>query len=210
MDTTKAKKSHVNLSKAEWADIRTVWENDPREGHVWLVTQLDLTVTRNAIIARAKREGWTKRVSAKSIIEQSHRNADSIYKVDSVTHSVTVVTPESQNSVTVVTTKEANEIAIDLRTAIIQSHRDDTKTFREKDLPTMIDIDSCRVGKMRIDAIKVMHDIERKAWNLDANVEDTSAGMATDAELEAIYSKAMAESRRMQKEVEKRNRENAW
>lgn len=121
----------AKLSSAEWADIRAVWENDPREGHAWLVTQLDVTVTSKAILMRAKREGWTKKVSAKSIADQSYRRADKKYKADSVTQSVTHVTPQDQNSVTGVTEQDFVEKAIDLRTTIIQGHRDDAKDFRE-------------------------------------------------------------------------------
>ena len=120
----------AKLSRAQWEEIKITWENDPRDGYAWLittVTELGVTVTSKAILMRAKREGWAKKVSAKYIANQANRKADNKYKVDSVTNFVTVVTNQDQNYVTAVTSKEAEEKAIDLRTTIIQSHRDDCK-----------------------------------------------------------------------------------
>lgn len=207
MDTKKAKKNPVKLTKEQWQEIRTRWENDPREGHSWLVNEMSLPLTHNTIFVKAKREGWTKLISPKKVAEQAHRNADNHFVVCHHDGLVTLVNEENPNFVNVLTNQEANEIAIDLRTSIIQGHRDDAKSFRDVDLKLMDTMDGARIAKIKIDAIKVLHDIERKAWNLDANVEDTSAGVSTNDEMDAIYSKAMAESRRMQKEVEKRKRE---
>jgi hypothetical protein len=199
------------MSKTQWEEIRTTWENDPREGYVWLVstlTELGFTLTSNAILMRAKREGWAKKVSAKKIANQADRNADGKYKVDSFSHSVSLVSLEDQNFVSALTSKKAEEKAIDLRTAIIEKHRN-AVTEHEAHFPlsAMIDAEIGKAAKISIDVIKSRMEIERKAWNLDAAVEDTSAGMATEAEMNAIYGKAIEESRRMQKEVEKRNRE---
>lgn len=201
------KKKPVKLTKEQWQQVRTRWENDPRDGYAWLVNELSLPLTGNALLMKAKRDGWAKVVSAKTIAEHAHRNADNTYQVDSVTHSVSTVSTDSQNSVSALTNQEATEKAIDLRTAIIQGHRDDAKNFRAVDLKLMDTMDGARIAKIKIDAIKTLHEVERKAWNLDASVEDTSSGVSTDSEMEAIYSKAIAETRRMQKEVEKRKRE---
>lgn len=205
MDTVK--KKPVKLTKEHWQEVRTRWENDPRDGYAWLVNEMSLSLTSNALLMKAKRDGWVKVVSAKTILEQAHRNADNTYQVDSVTHSVSTVSTDGQNYVSALTNQEAADKAIDLRTAIIQGHRDDAKNFRASDLKLMDTMDGARIAKIKIDAIKTLHEVERKAWNLDVNVEDTSSGVATDSEMEAVYSKAMAETRRMQKEVEKRKRE---
>lgn len=199
----------AKLSRAQWEEIRLRWENDPRDSYAWLVTELSLSVTRNTISVKAKRDGWTKRVSAKEIANQSDRKADNKYQVDSVTNSVTVVTAQDQSFVTEMTSKEFEEKAIDLRTTIIQSHRDDWQKHRDEFLMSdmAINFEKAKSAKLVAEIIKLRHEGERKAWNLDAAVEDTSAGMATEAEMDAIYSKAIEESRRMQKEVEKRNRE---
>ncbi len=195
------------MSKGQWEEVRLKWENDPREGYAWLVTEMSLAVTRNTIGVKAKRDGWAKKVSAKEIANQADRKADGKYKVDSVTNSVTVVTAQDQNFVTEMTNKEAEEKAVDLRTAIIEKHRNAVTDHEEKfPLSAMVDSEVGKAAKISIDVIKSRMEIERKAWNLDAAVEDTNAGMATEAEMNAIYDKGIEESRRMQKDVEKRKR----
>lgn len=55
------------LTQEEWDAVRTAWESDPREGYSWLVTELNLPVSRPAIGKVAAREGWKKsKVTQKS------------------------------------------------------------------------------------------------------------------------------------------------
>ncbi|PSJ16890.1 hypothetical protein [Nitrosomonas supralitoralis] len=55
------------LTQEEWDAVRTAWEFDPREGYSWLVTELNLPVSRPAIGKVAAREGWKKsKVTQKS------------------------------------------------------------------------------------------------------------------------------------------------
>jgi hypothetical protein len=204
MDTTKAKKNPVKLTKEQWQEIRTRWENDPRDGYFWLVTELSLSVTNNTILVKAKREGWTKLVGLKMVTEQAHRKADSHFTVCVDDGFVTAVTDSDPNFVTAVT----NETAVDLRASIIEEHRNEWSSHRTTfTIKAMTDYDIARTAKLAGETLRIRQEGERKAWGLDINVEDTSSGMSTDSEMEAIYSKAMAESKRMQKEVEKRNRE---
>lgn len=48
------------LTPKQWADIRQVWETDPREGYAWLIEALELSVSKVAIRKRAISEGWQK------------------------------------------------------------------------------------------------------------------------------------------------------
>jgi len=50
----------AKLSKEQWAAARKRWEDDPREGFAWLVSELNNVVSRSAIAKMAKRNGWTK------------------------------------------------------------------------------------------------------------------------------------------------------
>ena len=48
------------LTAEQWADVRTTWERDSRDGFTWLVRELDLPVTAPAVRKRALSEEWAK------------------------------------------------------------------------------------------------------------------------------------------------------
>ncbi|MCP5245700.1 MAG: hypothetical protein H6937_07055 [Burkholderiales bacterium] len=48
------------LTPEQWAEVRTTWENDPRKAFPWLVKELGLDVSAEAIRQRSKAEGWEK------------------------------------------------------------------------------------------------------------------------------------------------------
>lgn len=48
------------LSPEQWAQIRRVWEGDPRPGYTWIVDYLELDVTSAAVRKKAISEGWEK------------------------------------------------------------------------------------------------------------------------------------------------------
>jgi hypothetical protein len=50
----------ARLTKEQWAEARSVWESDPREGFDWLADSLNGIVSRQAISKTAKAQGWKK------------------------------------------------------------------------------------------------------------------------------------------------------
>jgi len=48
------------LTPEQWADVRSHWELDPRDGYAWLVDELSLPVSAPAVRKAALRDGWTK------------------------------------------------------------------------------------------------------------------------------------------------------
>lgn len=50
----------LKLSRQEWDNVRNRWENDPRPGYTWLVTEMALTVSAPAVRKRAIADGWMK------------------------------------------------------------------------------------------------------------------------------------------------------
>ena len=48
------------LSPEEWSNARKVWEADARKGFAWLIEELALPVSAEALRLRSKSEGWTK------------------------------------------------------------------------------------------------------------------------------------------------------
>lgn len=48
------------LTPEQWASTRATWEDDPRKPLAWLVEELGLPVSAEALRLRAKAEGWVK------------------------------------------------------------------------------------------------------------------------------------------------------
>ena len=55
----------AKLTPEQWQECKNRWENDPRTGSQWLVVEMQLPVTKDAISHRIEREGWAKKVATK-------------------------------------------------------------------------------------------------------------------------------------------------
>jgi len=51
------------LTPEQWADVKHHWEDDPRDGYLWLVEEMDLPVSAPAVRKTAQRDGWHKKAS---------------------------------------------------------------------------------------------------------------------------------------------------
>jgi predicted GIY-YIG superfamily endonuclease len=58
------------LSAEEWANARQVWESDPRKGFPWLIDELGLPVSAEAVRQKAKKDGWVKLIDQNEIISK--------------------------------------------------------------------------------------------------------------------------------------------
>lgn len=186
--TTTTKK---RMSPEEWAGIRAKWETDPRDGYTWIVAEMNLSVSHVAVLKRARKEGWAKKASLKTIVERAQARADS------------KVTAKVTGKVTPVTESES----VDLRADVIEKHRDEWGEHRQLfTLQGMLGEDGlgvARVAKTAAEAIKIRQEGERKAWGLDAIAEDNSSGVATLDELDAMFAQAMKKSEEMREAVRK-------
>ncbi len=48
------------LSPAQWTEVRERWEGDPRKGFPWIIEEMGLPVSAEALRLRSKSEGWAK------------------------------------------------------------------------------------------------------------------------------------------------------
>lgn len=48
------------LTAEQWAEVRQTWESDPRKGFPWLIEELGLPVSQEALRQRSKKEAWQK------------------------------------------------------------------------------------------------------------------------------------------------------
>lgn len=197
------KEKQKRLTPDQWLDIRARWENDPREGYKWLVVEMGLSISDVAILKRAKKDGWAKQVSLKSIVQQAHSTADARWAAAKVNGDEAKVS-EKVNELT----KATRAQSVDMRADILEVHRAEWGTHREAfTLEAMLDpdtgLDTARIAKTAAEAIRIRQEGERKAWGLDAVEQDTGAGVSTIDQLDAMFEAAMQKSQAMRDAMDK-------
>jgi len=179
----------AKLTSEQWQECKNRWEGDPRDGYMWLVAEIKLPVTDEAVRQRAKKDDWRKASHIRTIVQQAHLRADDVSgKVGTA----------------------AIDAAIDLRSGIIETHRAEWGSHRELFTLAAIatDLDLCRIAKMSVEMLKVRQEGERRAWGLDAIAAPEDHSPSSE-ELDRIYENAMAKMETMsllaKKQYEKLN-----
>lgn len=180
------------MTADEWGEVRSRWESDPREGYTWIVSEMNLGVSDVAVLKRARKEGWAKKASLKTIVERAQARAD-----EKVSRKVS-------GEVSPLTTSEA----VDLRAGVIEKHRDEWAEHRETfTLPLLTGEESglnmSRIAKMTAETIRIRQQGEREAWGLDAVAENTNTGVSSLSELEAMFDLAKIKTQQMMEAVRK-------
>lgn len=184
------------MTADEWGEVRSRWESDPREGYTWIVSEMNLGVSDEAIRKRARNEGWAKKASLKTVVERAHARAD--VKVGSK------VGEKVGGKVGEPTT----DLAIDLRAGVIEKHRDEWAEHRETFTLLLLTgeesgLNMSRIAKMTAETIRIRQQGEREAWGLDAVAENTNTGVSSLSELEAMFDLAKIKTQQMMEAVRK-------
>jgi len=164
-------------SKEVWAKAREIWEADPRTGYAWLVEQVGLGVSVEAVRQRASKEAWAKAETLEGMRVKAHRIADknltSRKKLDGKLDA-----PSSEL-----------EAAIDHRAAIIDQQRGDWAEFRElfpmSDLKS--DPDRAKTADIVAKVYMTVQLGERKTWALDEQPPESIGGDANLMVLNAFF-----------------------
>lgn len=187
------------MTPEEWEEARARWETDPRDGYAWLKRELNLPVSEVAILKRARKELWAKKASMKTVAELAQ------FKADQKAAKSDKLLSETES--------------VDIRANILETHRREWQEHRERfpfeAIITMVEGNPAsatltedgekiaRTAKVVAETIKHRQQGEREAWGLDAVATDTTAGVKTIEELEAMYAAHMRKSDEMQAAVEK-------
>ena len=199
------------MPKDRWEEIRAKWEADPRPGYVWIVTELSLGVSDIAVLQKAKREGWAKKASIKTIVQRAHLQADSKAKaklsvveknVSADGKKVSARAKKVSEKVSALTEAES----VEMRSTVLDRHRDEWRDhanrFKLSDMTGEDGFQVARNGKTAAEMVKIRQEGERKAWALDAIAEDTGTAKTLE-ELDAMFSMAMNRSQEMRDAVRK-------
>ncbi len=96
------------LTPKQWAEVRKTWEQDSRKGFPWLVKEMCLDVSAEAIRQKSKAEGWKKANNAsleneKTKLEKSAKNksktqVSEVVKSDSNSITKSLIDGSSDNA----------------------------------------------------------------------------------------------------------------
>ncbi|CAK0775967.1 hypothetical protein CCP3SC15_530004 [Gammaproteobacteria bacterium] len=181
------------LTDKQWLECRIRWEDEPRDGYAWLVAELGLPVSDEAIRKRALKDGWRKKGGLSSIVQQAQLRAD----IRTANRLVGAKVGEVGGEV-------GGSEAVDLRSKIIETHRDEWAKHRGyfplKDIAGIDEgngergepnLDLAKAAKAAAEVLKLRQDGERRAWGLDAVVQSEDHAVSTE-ELDRIYEEGMA------------------
>jgi hypothetical protein len=171
----------AKLSDAEWAQARAVWEADPKVNFVHIAAEFN--VTKQAVAARAKKEGWQKQADMPHIVREAHRAADAkskpptpIARKDApepadkpkVERTAPAMLPSPQDRAEAVTR------AVDHRAELLSRHRSEWESVRAlvQKAVDLEDFDAAKLGKITSEATKIIQEGERKAWGIDQDQGD--------------------------------------
>jgi len=168
------------LTPQQWLECRHRWEAGHRDGYQWLVDEMNLPVSGESVRQRAKKDGWKKASSLKSIVSRAHSKADA--KLAGKLAGTSMVFEACSST----------ESAVDLRSDVIETHRSEWNEHREIFPLSSIaeELEQGRAAKISAEMLKIRQEGERKAWGLDALVQEDNSAISQD-DLDEIYNAGM-------------------
>ncbi len=162
------------MTAEQWEIVREKWESDPREGHSWLIEEMGLGVSLQAIRKKAAIEGWAKTLTLEGLRRKAFSMADE--KVHEKVHGLTFY-----------------EASIDIRAQVIEKHREDWEAFRNVFPLERLsgDIDEAKKAETVARVYAAMHAGERKAYALDEQQGEAKGAEVNISALEAVFNTAV-------------------
>lgn len=203
------------MTRDQWSEIRAEWEASPRRGLAWL-TQSEggrWPITEESLRRRRSADGWTKRGGMAEVVRRARVGADRVSAQTSKAEAAAEAeaapklgfgAAEVGSAATKTCAREgtasagpavspdvaSEQAAVDLRTRLIQMHRDEWKAVRALAYRAMEEgkaatgFEKAKFAKIASETLKNVQDGERRAWSLDVDMIDFDA--LSDAQLEAI------------------------
>lgn len=143
------------LSAEQWSVVRQKYETDPRFSFADLASMFG--VSKQAIHARAKSGGWKRVVSEHELAARAQARADRLLDAKVDANALAQMREAGMSTAT------------ERRAAVVDRHRkevDGPRKIAYQALHTR-DIETARLAKTVAEALKVVQELERKAWGLD-------------------------------------------
>ena len=158
----------TRLTRDEWTTIRQQYETDPRLSFGELAEKYG--VSKQAIHKRATTERWVRVLSLAELNARAQTRADHL--VDGRVDAQTLAS----------TRKAGVDEATERRAAVLDRHR------KEADGPRKLvyeaiksnDLEKAKLAKAAAETMRIVQELERKAWGLDAGESNGAAVIVID------------------------------
>lgn len=156
----------MRVPAEKWKEARIKWEADASVSYSAVAEELG--VSHVAVLGMAKRQNWVKAGQLASVNRAAQLRADAV----AVTEEITKVTDQAADltSPSVKTPLPASvELATDLRSKLIQSHRAEWRKHAALyPLDAIkVDFDVGKSAKISAEMLSIRQKGERAAWGLD-------------------------------------------
>lgn len=169
------------MSAEDWQRARIAWESEPTASYAQIAVSFG--VSKALVGRKAKGDGWQKRLDASTAANRAHEIAASQFThsavqspeqtsgVDASRAQIRPAPPEVPAGVPAEQARVAAEAsAVGRRAEVETRHTQEHNAARNLLYSAMRtrDIEATKQAKLSIEALKVLHDLERRAWRLDA------------------------------------------
>ncbi|WP_159837443.1 hypothetical protein [Burkholderia sp. 8Y] len=169
------------MNTEDWQRARIQWESEPTASFAKIADYFG--VSKALIGRKAKEQGWQKRLSADIAADRAHEIAASKFThsaveqprqmpvVDANRAEIRPGLPAVNSGVPVEQARAAAEAsAIDRRAEVETRHGQEHAAARSLLYGAMKsrDVESTKQAKLALESLKILHDLERRAWRLDA------------------------------------------
>jgi hypothetical protein len=169
------------MNADDWRRARIAWESEPTASFAKIADYFG--VSKALIGRKAKEQGWQKRLSADVAADRAHEIAASKFTHSAVESSAQTPVVDgnraeicpSQPTVTSGAAVEqaravAEAMAVDRRAEVEVRHGQEHAAARSLLYAAMKsrDVETTKQAKLTLESLKILHDLERRAWRLDA------------------------------------------
>jgi len=169
------------MNADDWRRARIAWESEPTASFAKIADYFG--VSKALIGRKAKEQGWQKRLSAGVAADRAHKIAASKFKhsaaepsgqtpvVDGNRAEIRPGLPAMTSGVPVEQARAVAEAsAVDRRADVEIRHGQEHAAARSLLYRAMKsrDVESTKQAKLALESLKILHDLERRAWRLDA------------------------------------------
>lgn len=176
----------MSSKEQRWLEQRMRWEADPTYTAVAVSTAMG--VSGSAVSQRMKKEGWQRVSDPKELARRANDRADKAMAAEATREAAeTVAKQVTQDAVAGVKTRAVEaevarrdntaDLAVDMRARILERHRKEVDGVRNILYAAIREnnFEKAKLGKITSETVKIIQDIERKAWSLDAEGDSGGA-----------------------------------
>ena len=175
----------MSSKQEQWLEQRMRWEADPT--YTGAAIAAVMGVSPAAVSQRMKREVWERVSDPKTLARRANDAADKAMAREATKEAAQVVAEQvtrdavegvKARAVEAESTRvnQTADLAVDMRARILERHRKEVDGVRNILYSAIREnnFEKAKLGKITSETVKIIQDIERKAWSLDSEGDSAS------------------------------------